>query len=281
MDADAGAAYTIEDFNRMAQMINYDNHRGMFEALSVRRSNGLLMWMSQSSWPSFMWQTYDWYLDTNGGYFGAKAGNQPTHAVWDPRDNSIVLHNATPHVYENINTTVTLYDLYGKPVSCRDYTSAVLESDACGIQVARAEFSASPTDMVFIRLIVRDASGGILGESFYWHNRKVYQDYREMSRLPKAELSASVTGRGRAANGKTLYRLALTNGTGTPAIQNRIRTLDAEGEDILPVFYSDNYFALMPGESKTVTAEFDNAHCAGGEPGFVLTGWNTVEKSFG
>ena len=28
--------------------------------------------------PSFMWQTYDWYLDTNAGYFGAKAANQPT-----------------------------------------------------------------------------------------------------------------------------------------------------------------------------------------------------------
>ena len=56
----AGKAYTLEEFHKIAQLINYENFKGVYEGLTVKRSNGFLMWMSQSSWPSFMWQTYDW-----------------------------------------------------------------------------------------------------------------------------------------------------------------------------------------------------------------------------
>jgi hypothetical protein len=42
----------------------------------------------------------------------------------------------------------------------------------------------------------------------------------------------------------------------------------------LPVFYSDNYFGLLPGESKTVTLEFAAASLAGEAPGIMVEGWN-------
>jgi beta-galactosidase/beta-glucuronidase len=280
MDVEAAKAYTIEDFNRMAQMINYDNHRGMFEALTTRRSNGMLMWMSQSSWPSFMWQTYDWYLDTNGGYFGAKAGNQPTHAVWDPRDNRIILHNATARRYEKVRTTVALYDLNGKPISSKDYVTDVLESDAYGIQVAGLEFSSCPTDLVFIKLLLKDGTGQVLGENLYWHNWKVYQDYRALSGLAPAALTAAVSGPQAAPNGDDRYTITVTNATAIPAVQVRVRTLDAAGEGVLPVFYSDNYFALMPGESKEITAEFNPKYLTrGGAAKFEFSGWNVVVQT--
>ena len=43
MCVEAGEKWTLEDFARAAQMINYDSHRGMFDALATRRANGLLM----------------------------------------------------------------------------------------------------------------------------------------------------------------------------------------------------------------------------------------------
>jgi hypothetical protein len=277
MVKDAGAAYSIEDFSRMAQMINYDNHRGLFEALCVRRANGLLMWMSQSSWPSFMWQTCDWYLDTNGGYFGTKAGNQPVHAVFDPRDNSITAVNATPEHYGSVSVDVSLYDLHGNRVTEKTFTLEKLAADSYGIPVARADFSASPTDLVFLKLVLRDAGGNILGENLYWHNRAVYQDYRALNTLAKADVKITVTARETLADGNIRCTLALENSGAVPAVQTRIRTLCA-GEAVLPVFYSDNYFALMPGGGKTVTAEFRLPAKNGGLT-FALSGWNTAEKS--
>jgi hypothetical protein len=277
MTEEAGRAFSLEDFCRAAQMINFENHKGLFEALAVRRAGGLLMWMSQSSWPSLMWQTYDWYLDTNGGYFGVKAGNQPTRAVWDPRDDSVVLANASPRDYPNVMTTAAVFDLSGRPVSSRDYQTEHLAADACGVTIAKADFSASTTDIVFLRLTLRDAGGVTLGESFYWHNRREYQDYRALNDLPKADPDITGIEETPLPDGMTRYTLTLENKSGIPCPQVRVRTLKESGEDVLPVFYSDNYFALMPGEKKTITAELNPKRLAGSPPRFVLGGWNSKQ----
>ena len=280
---DTGKAYTLEEFHKIAQLINYENFKGVYEGLTVKRSNGFLMWMSQSSWPSFMWQTYDWYLDTNAGYFGAKAANQPTHAVWDPRDDSIVLSNMTTKTYNNVVTNMKIFDLHGKQVLKQTWNTPVLESDSYGIRLATVtdDFSKSPTDLIFIRLTVKDDSGKTLGDTLYWHNWKDYMRYESLNTLPEVSVDASVSRKsvvsGEIGKGNDLYTITLTNKSSAPAVQTRIRTLNSKtNEDILPVFYSDNYFSLMPGESKTVTVEFNPEYLKGGLPLFELSGWNTA-----
>ncbi|KAA6315635.1 Exo-beta-D-glucosaminidase [termite gut metagenome] len=62
----------LQSFARVAQMVNYEGHKSIFEAIYTNGSNGILMWMSQSAWPSMVWQTYDYYYDTNAGYFALK-----------------------------------------------------------------------------------------------------------------------------------------------------------------------------------------------------------------
>ena len=285
MVEDAGRAYTLEEFNRIAQMINYENFKGVYEGLTVKRSNGFLMWMSQSSWPSFMWQTYDWYLDTNAGYFGAKAANQPTHAVWDPRDDSIVLSNLTPETFSDVTTQMKVFDLNGKLVSEMTWNTSVLGPDSYGIKLATAtsEYKKSPTDLIFIRLTVRDNSGNVLGDTLYWHNWKNYMHYESLNSLPEVSIQATVSPKatvtGKIGKGNYLYTLSLANNSSTPAVQTRIRTINPmTNQDILPAFYSDNYFSLMPGESKTITVEFNSKHLKGGTPVFELSGWNTKVK---
>jgi len=285
MVEDAGKAYTLEEFQRIAQLVNYENFKGVYEGLTVKRSNGFLMWMSQSSWPSFMWQTYDWYLDTNAGYFGAKAANQPTHALWDPRDDSIVLSNMTTKTYKNVVTVMKIFDLHGKPVLQQTWNTPALEPDSYGINLATvtADFAKSPTDMIFIRLTVKDASGATLGDTLYWHNWKDYMRYEALNTLPEVRINASVSAksvvREETGRGNDRYTITLTNKSSEPAVQTRIRTLGSETkEDILPVFYSDNYFSLMPGESKTVTVEFNPKYLNGGRPVFELSGWNTMAE---
>jgi hypothetical protein len=278
----AGRAYTLSEFQKMAQLINYENFKGVYEGLTVKRSNGFLMWMSQSSWPSFMWQTYDWYLDTNAGYFGAKAANQATHAVWDPRDDSIVLSNMTPKTYNDVVTNMKVFDRDGKVVSEQTWNTPMLGPDAYGIKLATAtaDFAKSPTDLVFIRLTVKGGSGNVLGDTLYWHNWKVYMRYESLNRLPEVQLRATLSPKSTVAGeigaGNDLYAITLSNNSSAPAVQTRIRTItSATGEDILPAFYSDNYFSLMPGESKTVTVEFNPKYLKGGRPVFRLSGWNT------
>lgn len=272
---EAGRCWTIEDFSNAAQLINYDNHRGMFDALSARRSNGLLMWMSQSSWPSFMWQTYDFYLDTNGGFFGSMAGNQPTRAIFDPRDDGIILANATPVRYEKVTAAAELFDMSGKLVSRTEYAADALEADAFGVRVGTADFDAADTDIVFLRLVLKDGDGNILGRNTYWHNRREYQNYRALRDMPRAAVGMETLKEERLNNGNVRFTLRVSNGT-APAMGVRIRLLGEDGNAVLPVFYSDNYLVLMPKEERTVTAEFDPARINGG-PVWKLQGWNIAD----
>jgi hypothetical protein len=280
-----GQEATLKDFSRIAQMINYDHHRAMFEGLSVKRSNGALMWMSQSSFPSFMWQTYDYFLATNGGYFGLKAACQPTHAVLDPRTEEIVLANATPNHYPGVTTTAVLHDLHGRAVSEKTYQTGLLGPDSYGIVLDRLDCSQSATDVVFLRLTVRDGTGDVLGDNLYWYNRREYQNYRALGDLPQTGLTLTASPVETLENGHVRRTFTLANPSGTPALQARLVAVNPQtGDAITPVFWSDNYLCLMPGESRAITAEHAPTTDAGGNPvpcRYRLDGWNVAEQEVG
>ena len=66
---------TLAEWVELAQFVNYEGHRAMFEAQSKNRM-GLLIWMSHSCWPSMVWQTYDYYLRADGGVFRREEGDR-------------------------------------------------------------------------------------------------------------------------------------------------------------------------------------------------------------
>jgi hypothetical protein len=51
---------------------------------------------------------------------------------------------------------------------------------------------------------------------------------------------------------------------------------DKTGERILPVFYSDNYVFLMPGEEKVINMELANSDTRGEKPVVEVTGFNLL-----
>jgi exo-1,4-beta-D-glucosaminidase len=52
---------------------------------------------------------------------------------------------------------------------------------------------------------------------------------------------------------------------------------DAKGDLIAPVFWSDNYIELMPGESRTITAVLPKSAPADAE--ILLSGWNIAPQT--
>ena len=51
-----------------------------------------------------------------------------------------------------------------------------------------------------------------------------------------------------------------------------LRLVDAKGEDVVPVFWSDNYVNLLPGERRALTAKFAASTAQGLK--VVCDGWN-------
>jgi hypothetical protein len=147
-----------------------------------------------------------------------------------------------------------------------------------------AEPSSSGRGAESAALTVKDRSGNVLGDTLYWHNWKNYMHYESLNRLQevrlRADFSPKSTVAGAIGEGNDLYAITLFNDSSAPAVQTRIRTISsATREDILPAFYSDNYFSLMPGESKTVTVEFNPKYLKGARPVFELSGWNTKAET--
>jgi len=58
--------------------------------------------------------------------------------------------------------------------------------------------------------------------------------------------------------GTTSVSTTLTNSSSSLAFLIRARVLDAGGNEVLPVWWTDNYITLLPGESRTLTASYFN-----------------------
>lgn len=98
-----GKASGTEDFCRKAQLLNIEANKAMYEGWQHHMWNdatGVLTWMSQSAYPSFVWQTYDYYYDLNGAYWGVRKACEPVHVQWSYADNTVKAVNATLRGYE-------------------------------------------------------------------------------------------------------------------------------------------------------------------------------------
>ncbi len=87
-----GGVSSVTEWATLAQFVNYEGYRAMYEAQSRNRM-GLLIWMSHSAWPSLVWQTYDYFFEPTAGYFGARKGSEPLHIQWNPTTEHVEVVN--------------------------------------------------------------------------------------------------------------------------------------------------------------------------------------------
>ena len=79
------------------------------------------------------------------------------------------------------------------------------------------------------------------------------------------------------ADGQRLVTVTLHNPTKSVALMAHLQLRrQHSGERVLPVFYSDNYISLVPGESRSVTIQADAKDFSGEEALVVVDGWNVT-----
>lgn len=112
-----GAPKGIEDFCRKAQLLNMESNKAMYEGWQHHIWNdasGIMTWMSQSAYPSFVWQTYDYYYDLTGAYWGIKKALEHVHIQWSYADNSVKIVNTTTTQLKGVKAKATVFSLNGK-----------------------------------------------------------------------------------------------------------------------------------------------------------------------
>jgi exo-1,4-beta-D-glucosaminidase len=282
------------DYERIAQTMEYDSERAMFEAYGKNKytSTGVVQWMLNNAWPSMIWHLYDYYLDTGGGYFGTKKACEPLHIQYSYDDRSIVVVNSTYADAANLRASLHVYDLAWNEL----YTAqAAVDASADSAQrvFTIPEKLYSGTERVFlIDLSLADAGGRVVSHNFYWvpgtlttfdwentdytHTPAArHEDLTALTHLPPAQVDAHAEIEN-TAHGREL-RVHLSNSSKALAFQLRAAVRTSSGGLIAPVFWSDNWIELTPGESTVLTAklpEGDNSI-----PTVKIDGWNVAPIS--
>jgi hypothetical protein len=248
-----GTATSLDDFCTKAQFVNYENIRAMFEAWNTKLWNdaaGLMLWMSNPAHHSTVWQTYDYDLDVNGTYYGARKGCEAVHVQASLTDWQVLAVNHTPQALHGAAVTAELYDLSGNMLAAPQ-TQAVTVAPSSAAPLFTVGFAASLPSPHLLRLRLTDQQNRLLSENVYWRYRSA-RDMQALNQLPQVPVSASVHG----AEGGRQDELTVTlrnNGRAVAAMVVLSLRDQRSGQRVLPTRYSDNYLWLLPGETRDVT----------------------------
>ena len=254
-----GEPTSAQEFCEWAQWINYEGYRAMYESSSKDRM-GLLIWMSHPCWPSMVWQTYDYYLEPTAAYYGVKHACEPLHVQWNPVSNFVeVVNRSAGHQQGTVKASII--DLNGKTV-WEQVQGYVCDEDMT-LDMMQVEVPQEIAGAYFLRLTLIDDKGQVRSMNDYV-NSTVENDRTSLQDLRQAQVATAVDGR----------TVTITNNGQVPAVMIRLNLKGDDGEQILPVIYSDNYFHLMPGESRTINIEWKNEDTRGCQPIVEITGMN-------
>ncbi|HEX8712555.1 MAG TPA: glycosyl hydrolase family 2, partial [Terracidiphilus sp.] len=159
MDAIYAKPENAADYTRIAQTMEYDSERAMFEAYSKNKydSTGVIQWMLNNAWPSMIWHLYDYYLDAGAGYFAVKKACEPLHIQYSYDDQSVVVVNSTYQPASGLHAAVQVYNLDWKQLySDRAVVNAAADSSQRVFVIPQALFSGADR-LFFIHLTLTDA----------------------------------------------------------------------------------------------------------------------------
>jgi exo-1,4-beta-D-glucosaminidase len=296
LNARYGEARSVEDFVMKAQAMDYDAQRAMFEAYGRNKytATGVLQEMMNNAWPSLMYVLYDYYLRPAAGYFGSKKALEPLHVQYSYDDRSIAVVNSLYHEFKGLKVGARVYNFNLTEKFSKEST---LDVPADGV-VRAFEFPEIPglTTTYFVSLALADAAGKRLSTNFYWLSTKPdvldwdktefyytptksFADLTALQGLPLVDLRVAATSEAGSVE-ERITRVTVENPSTHLAFMVHLQiNKGMNGEEVLPILWGDNYFSLLPGEKRGVTATYMANELAGAKPVVQVDGWNVKAKS--
>ena len=273
-----GPIRNLADFVQKGQLATYEAFRAMYEgrnAQMFKATTGVITWMSHPAQPSFVWQLYHYDLEPNAALYGAKKAAETVHVQFNEENRGIEVVNNRLEALTALKVTEMIYRFDGTLDSHKVYPVAQVPGSTT-IKAAQIEVSTRITPLYFIKLILTDAGGNILSTNFYWQH--VAQDqFDGLMNLPTVTLDADATTHTEGDN--TIITVTLHNATNNVALLSHLQLHQKKsGRRVLPVFYSENYISLVPGEYSTVRIEAATKDLQGDLSLVELDGFNVDVK---
>lgn len=263
----------IETFLLKNQMSSYEAIRPMFEAFAINKfhSTGVVQWMFNSAWPTLYWQLFDYYLMPNGAFYGTKKAASPVLPIYNYGDHGIYINNDRLEEVNGLSLQVKIYDIHSNLLFDRVEKQDIGPNRA--IKVLDIPELQDVTSTYFLDLRLTDHQGETIENNFYWLStvpdipdfekttwywtpNKQHADFSALDSMPKTEVKYTYSVSNNT-NGVG-FEVKVHNPTDKIAFFIEFMLVDEKtGEPVLPVFWSDNYISLLPGEQRTLTGTAD------------------------
>lgn len=256
VDSLYGKVVGLDDFNKKVQLINYESHRAIFEAWNSKlwnNASGVLLWMTHPAWPSMIWQTYSWDFETHGSYYGSKKACEPLHVQMNLHDQKVIVINSALESYHNLKVILKLYDLKGTAFYTKVQQVNIGTNQK--IEAFTPDLSTINLPRVYLaRLEIENNKKEVLAENDYWKTNATTINYEAFNQLSKVTLVGK-----QISNQKGITVFEIQNNTTTPAIGIMLNLMDDKGAIVLPAYFNDGYFTLLPGEKKIVRVGYNDS----------------------
>ncbi|ASU33735.1 glycoside hydrolase family 2 protein [Mucilaginibacter xinganensis] len=273
-----GKAKDVKDFAAKAQLVNYNQYRALMEGFSAHMWDwytGVIIWKTQNPWTAMRGQMYDYYLDPNACLYGLHNGSEPLHVMYNPLNGMVTIVNNTFTTKRDLMLSVKTYDMQGREKLLTQVFEEIQPQSVKGFVPVKDDVDAlAKKEGVFLSLRLTDLKQNVVSDNLYW----LVDEKGNYSGLKKIAPSQVETVAKQIVPGK--IEVTLSNPPNAPvAFFNRVSLVDSQsGARLLPVFYSDNYVSVLPGEHKTVTLTYDAGKIKS-LPAVTVSGWNLKEQT--
>ena len=263
----------------------------MFESFNIKKyeSSGIIHWMLNNAWPSNIWHLYDYFLTPTPSYFAVKKANQQLNLVYNYFDFGIYLVNNFYIVFNgNFSVKIEVFYQNGFDVySNKSFPIGnIIEEDT----VFKIDDLKCDLEYFFLNLVLFNQNE-IISKNIYWLSKNMdemnytkstfynvevtkYANLTFLNDLNIVNINTKIISFNRK-NDEREIKILFENNNNCVAFLIELRLIkENNNENVVPVFYSDNYFSLFKNENIEITINYNIKDANNKNTRIEVRGWN-------
>ncbi|HUX58449.1 MAG TPA: beta galactosidase jelly roll domain-containing protein [Bacteroidales bacterium] len=271
-----GEPSSMEDFCNKMQLMNAIGYQGIFEAAGHKLNDigGVMLWKLNAAFPSVVWQVYDWFLQPNAGYYFMQNSCEPVHIQLNLNNHKVTILNRTYTSVQNLTAHVEVFNFETESLFNEDVYFSLGPTEVKET-TSLASLLEKTKGIVFVVLNLKNSDGKVISHNVYWLAGD--NNYKSLSEITKTSVQVKLLSSEKLIS-ENSWTIQLTNTTSKLAFFIRPQLM-VEGEEVLPSFWTTNYFTLAPSETQTVTVSCPDEKVIGKSLSIVVSGWNVEAQA--
>ena len=283
-----GPSSSIDEFAMKGQFVGAMNSKSIWEVWNYNKLNygdryasGLLFWYHNCPVKQVCGRMWDYSLEPTASLYHTQNALEPLHVQFDYLKNTVSVYNEYYQTFKNYKVSAEVYDINSKRIWSKSQTTDILE-DGVDNDLFTIDFPENISQVHFIKLKLYNEKGKEISSNFYWRSNDKYEGkktltgptssgFEDIAKLKQVQLKVSY--KTYQQNGRFYIEARIKNPTNALAFFTQLQLLDEYNKPVRPSFYTDNFFSLLPGESKTIVIDTDQSKLPS-SPLFVVKGWN-------